>query len=270
MNHSDIGILPLDHPGAQDMEYRARRDAIAQAAAAFRADPREIPLVAYSAEEHRTWQTALETLQPLHEQYACKRYLAARRALDIPTDRVPQLRELDARLSSMTGFHLEPIEGLVDSRSFLSRLEDRVMLCTQYIRHHSRPDYTPEPDIIHEVIGHTPTFTDPDIVHLSQEIGRAAKKASEAELQALERLYWFTLEFGLLQEDSEVKVFGAGLLSSFGEMRHAYSKDVTWRPFSIDEVVRTPFDFSTMQSTLFIVPSFATLRAEVERYFAIH
>lgn len=270
MNHSDISILPLDHPGAQDTGYRIRRDRIAQAAAAFRADPREIPLVDYSEEEHHTWRTAVAALQPLHAQYACERYLAARQILDIPTDRVPQLRELDARLSSMAGFHLEPIEGLVDSRSFLSRLEDRVMLCTQYIRHHSRPDYTPEPDIIHEVIGHVPTFTDSDIVHFSQQIGRAARKANEAQLQALERLYWFTLEFGLLQEDSCVKIFGAGLLSSFGEMRHAYSKDVIWRPFTIDEVVRTPFDFSKMQDTLFIVPSFAKLREDVEAYLALH
>lgn len=270
MAHADLSILPVDHPGAHDLEYRARRNTIAEAAAHFRIHPAVIPEIEYTDVEHKTWQRAVANLKPLHQQYAHKDYLTARERLSISSERIPQLRELNQELRIKHNFGLEPIEGLVDSRSFLSRLADGVMLCTQYIRHHSRPDYTPEPDIIHEVIGHVATFTDPDIVRFSKHIGQLVKKADDQELIALERLYWFTLEFGLIQEGADTKIFGAGLLSSSGEMPHALSNKVTRRPFSIEEVTKTPFDFSTMQPMLFVIPSFHHLRELTEKAFPLH
>lgn len=270
MAHTDLSILPLDHPGAHDPEYRTRRNMIAEAATNFHLNPSALPEITYTDLEHQTWQKAVTKLTPLHERYAHKSYLASRERLFISPDHIPQLRDLDARLNAIHGFRLEPIEGLVDGRSFLSRLADGVMLCTQYIRHHSRPEYTPEPDIIHEVIGHVPTFTDPDIVRFSKHVGQVVKKATDEELIALERLYWFTLEFGLIEEENDVKIFGAGLLSSFGEIPHAYSPEVSRRSFRIEEVIKTPFDFSAMQPTLFIIPSFAHLRKVTEEYFPLH
>lgn len=265
--HTDLSILPIDHPGAHDHEYRKRRNIIAQAAIDFRKSHKNIPIIEYTDTEHATWQTAVTQLAPLHEKHACSLYLQARARLSIDQQQIPQLNTLSQNLTKLHGFRLEPIEGLVDSRSFLSRLADRVMLCTQYIRHNSRPDYTPEPDIIHEVIGHVPTFTDSDIVAFSEFLGRVALKANQTVLEQLERLYWFTLEFGLIQEKEDIKVFGAGILSSFGEMKHVFSKEVIHRPFRLEDVIRTPFDFSSLQTQVFIVPSFQALRKQTEAHF---
>src|SRR6185436_1771625 len=125
------------------------------------------------------------------------------------------LSEMNRSLKETTGFRLAPIEGLVETRAFLSWLSYRVMLSTQYVRHHSRPDYTPEPDIIHESIGHIPSFTNAEFADFSQFIGRGARIANDQQLEQLGRLYWFTVEFGLVEEGDSFKAFGAGLLSSF-------------------------------------------------------
>ena len=101
---------------------------------------------------------------------------------------------------SLRGFRLAPIEGLVEARAFLRQLEKRTMFCTQYVRHDSRPDYTPEPDIIHEATGHIPNLTNEDFADFSQSIGRGARLANEEQMNQLSRLYWFTVEFGLIEE----------------------------------------------------------------------
>jgi phenylalanine-4-hydroxylase len=145
-------------------------------------------------------------------------------------------------------------------------MAEGVMPCTQYIRHASRPEYTPEPDVVHEVIGHVPLLADADLVAVSQAIGRAALRCSDAELPRLERLYWFTLEFGLVQERAGLRAYGAGLLSSFGELPHAFTDAVERRPFDVAAVVATPFDFSRMQDVVFVVPSFGFLREQVEGF----
>lgn len=137
------------------------------------------------------------------------------------------------------------------------------MLCTQYIRHASNPEYTPEPDIVHEVIGHVPMFTDPDFVEFSELLGRAALKANEEELKQIERLYWFTIEFGLIQE-KELKVYGAGLLSSFGEIQHCMG--VEKLPFDLQTVIETDYDYTKMQDKLFVIQSFKDLRDDSEKF----
>jgi phenylalanine-4-hydroxylase len=137
------------------------------------------------------------------------------------------------------------------------------MYCTQDIRHSSRPEYTPEPDVVHEVIGHVPMFADPDFVQLSLLIGRAAAEADDRQITILDRLYWYTLEFGLIEERQGTRAYGAGLLSSFGELSHAFSSEVEHRLFDMQEVASTPYNYSDMQPLLFVVPSFAFLCGEV-------
>ena len=261
-----ITVLDLDHPGAKDPEYRKRRDSIAQLTQRARVKGEPPPVLEYTEEEHSVWRIICARLGPLHEQHANRIYLEAKKALQIPEDHIPQLRELSDRLASYHGFRLGAVEGLVDSRSFLSQFAQKVMWCTQYIRHSSRPEYTPEPDIIHEVIGHAPAFTDKDLCDLSELIGRAARVANEEQLEQLERIYWFTIEFGLIEEAGEVKAYGAGLLGSFGELQNVYSGDVEWKPFVLEEVVNATYNHTEMQSKLYVVPSFAFLREEIERY----
>jgi len=142
------------------------------------------------------------------------------------------------------------------------------MSSTQYIRHASHPEYTPEPDIIHEVVGHIPMFADADFVAFSRLLGQAAGHATPEQMPALERLYWFTIEFGLIEEQGQTKIYGAGLLSSFGEMPHALSSHVDRLPFSIEKVIASDYTFSEMQNKLFVIKLFAALKKEVELWLA--
>lgn len=265
MPFEDIEELHLDHPGANDPEYRKRRGYIASLAKQFR-QTGEITDVDYTEEEQGIWRHVAGRLEDLHRKYASPFYLRAKQELGITNDRIPQLSEMSRRLTETTGFRLAPIEGLVDTRAFLSWLSYRVMLSTQYIRHHSRPDYTPEPDIVHEIIGHQPMFTNPAFADYSQFVGHGARRATDDQIEELGRLYWFTVEFGLVEDEGEVKAYGAGLLSSYGELTHAFSSEVERRPFDLDEVINHAYTYSDMQPVLYIIPSYAELKEVTRRY----
>lgn len=267
MPFEDIEELHLDHPGAKDPEYRTRRDYIAGLSKKFR-ETGVITDVEYTEEEQGIWRHVAARLEELHEKYASPFYLQAKRDLGISNDRIPQLSEMNRRLKERTNFRLAPIEGLVNTRAFLSWLSWRTMLSTQYIRHHSRPEYTPEPDIVHESIGHIPMFTNTNFADYSQFIGHGARIATDAQIEELGRLYWFTVEFGLVDHKGETKAYGAGLLSSFGELEHAFSDEVERRPFDLEEVINTPYDYSDMQPLLYVIPSYAELKEVTREYIS--
>ncbi|MDQ3800686.1 MAG: phenylalanine 4-monooxygenase [Acidobacteriota bacterium] len=265
MKFEEINQLHLDHPGASDLEYRERRDYIASLSKKFR-ETGVITDVEYTEEEQNIWRIVATRLEELQAKHACAFYLDAKKKLGISNERIPQLSEMNRRLKELTNFRLAPIEGLVETRGFLSWLYYRTMLCTQYIRHASRPEYTPEPDIVHEAIGHIPNFTNPDFADFSQFIGHGARIANDEQLEELGRLYWFTVEFGLIREGGEIKAFGAGLLSSFGELAHAFTDNVERRPFDLKQVISTSYDYSDMQPVLYVIPSYAELKDVTRRY----
>ena len=265
MQFEKINQLDLDHPGASDEDYRARRDRIAGLAKNFR-ETHQITDVEYTAEEQQVWQIVATKLEEIQAKRASEFYLDAKRKLGISTERIPQLSEMNKRLKELSNFRLAPIEGLVETRAFLSWLSYRTMLCTQYIRHPSRPEYTPEPDIVHEAIGHIPNFTNRDFADFSQFIGHGARIATDEQLEELGRLYWFTVEYGLVEEAGEIKAFGAGLLSSFGELENAFTDHVERRPFDLEQVINTTYDYSDMQPVLYIVPSYAYLKETTRKY----
>ena len=265
MPFEDIEELHLDHPGANDEEYRERRDHIASLSKKFR-ETGVITDVDYTDEEQGIWRHVATKLEELHQKYASPFYLRAKKDLGITTERIPQLSEMNRRLKELTGFRLAPIEGLVDTRAFLSWLSWRVMLSTQYIRHHSRPDYTPEPDIVHESIGHIPMFTNPAFADYSQFVGHGARIANEQQLEELGRLYWFTVEFGMVEHEGNIKAYGAGLLSSYGELQHAFSDEVERRPFNLELVINHEYTYSDMQPVLYVIPSFAELKEVTRKY----
>ena len=267
MPFEDIEELHLDHPGASDQEYRTRRDYIASLSKKFR-ETGVITDVDYNEQEQGIWRHVAARLEELHEKHASPFYLRAKRDLGISNDRIPQLTEMNRKLKELTNFRLAPVEGLVDTRAFLSWLSWRTMLSTQYIRHHSRPEYTPEPDIVHEAIGHIPMFTNPNFADYSQFIGHGARIATDEQIEELGRLYWFTGEFGLVEHEGDIKAYGAGLLSSFGELEHAFSDEVERRPFDLEQVINHDFTYSDMQPILYVIPSYAELKEVTREYIS--
>ena len=205
-------------------------------------------------------------LDELHQQHASKIYLQAKKALGISQTEIPQLRTLSKRLERETRMHLVPAEGPLPYRTFYSYIAERGFPVTQFIRHGSHPEFTPEPDMIHDCLGHVPPLMNQDYAEVLTLIGKAVVATPHGEqVLALKRFSWFSIEFGLIEEEEEIRVFGAGILSSTGEIPFSLSADVRRRPFITDEVIETDYDPSRMQDQLFIIPSFAFLRREVEQ-----
>src|SRR6267378_3806269 len=256
--------LDPDHPGFRDREYRARRNQIAQIAMKYQpGDP--IPDAPYTNEEHQVWRAIWQALQPAHQKHACAEYLLSLGRLSFASDRIPQLREVNQRVQAISGFRLEPVAGLVQPRVFLENLADGVFLCTQYIRHHSTPLYTPEPDVVHEIIGHGVTLASPRVAELNRLFGKAVRRTTSADaLEMLSRIYWFTIEFGVLREDGAVKAYGTGLLSSAGEMAKMHKADL--RPLDLDAAARLDYDPTHFQPVLFCADSFAAMYQTLREY----
>jgi len=258
--------LAEDHPGFADPAYRARRDAIAAIGAGHRPG-RPIPDVPYSPEEDAVWRRVSTELGALHRDHACAEYRLGAERLVLPADRVPQLREVDERTFALTGFHIRPVPGLVPIAEFYGALADRTFLATQYIRHHSVPHHTPEPDIVHEIIGHANALASPRFADLYQAAGEAARRVTTPEgLEALSRIFWFTLEFGVVLDGDHLRAYGAGILSSFGEL-DAYRRATVaaWDPAAM---ATRAYDITAYQPLLFAAPSEDALFADLGACFA--
>ena len=248
------GLVQLDpdHPGFRDPVYRMRRDAIARIAFEYR-DGDPVPRVDYTGDEHQVWRAVWRELAPLHDRYACGTYLACSRQLKLDRERVPQLADVNLTLAAATGFRMRPVAGLVSDRNFLGHLGRGVFLATQYMRHPSRPLYTPEPDVVHELVGHAATFCDPLFARMNRAFGEAALRATPDRLARIARVYWYTLEFGLVEEGGAVKAYGAGLLSSFGELGR-FERNAQLRPLDLELVASTPYDPTDYQNVLYVAP----------------
>lgn len=264
----DVAELILDpgHPGEHDAGYIERRKELFALTRKHRLERLGPPYVKYNAEETRIWREVSSQLDELHQKYACQIHLKAKDDLKITTDEIPQLRDLSRQLGPVTNLHLVPAEGALPYRTFYEYIAERGFPVTQFIRHGSHPEFTPEPDMIHDCLGHVPPLMNRDYAELLVLIGKAASTTSKGDqVLALKRFSWFSIEFGLIEEGSDVKVFGAGILSSTGEIPNSlYSKDVKREPFVTDTVITTDYDPSQMQTHLFIAPSFSFLRHELE------
>ena len=265
----DPETLELDegHPGRGDSAYVERRRELFALCRQHRLDRRGPPLIDYTDEETRIWREVTPKLHELHGQHACAIYLDAKNTLGISTRRIPQLRTLSERLQQETRMHLVPAEGPLAYRTFYGYIANRGFPVTQFIRHGSHPEFTPEPDMIHDCLGHVPPLMNRDYAELLTLIGQAATTTQDPlHLLALKRFSWYSIEFGLIEEAGGVRVFGAGILSSISEIPFSVlSADVRRRPFVTEEVIETDYDPSRMQDHLFIIPSYGWLRREAER-----
>lgn len=267
------GELDADHPGFKDAEYRSRRTMIADLALHYR-HGQPLPRVTYTEAEINTWNTVFGELTRLYPTHACDEFL---RAFPLLVDNcgyregnIPQLEDVSNFLHDCTGFRLRPVGGLLSSRDFLNGLAFRVFHSTQYIRHHSRPLYTPEPDVCHELLGHVPLFADPAFAAFSQEIGLASLGVSDADIEKLATCYWFTVEFGMCRQGGQMKAYGAGLLSSFGELKYCLGGDPERQPkyleFDPATTASTKYPITDYQPVYFIANSFDDAKRRLRQF----
>ncbi|KAI9102058.1 Biopterin-dependent aromatic amino acid hydroxylase-domain-containing protein [Phlyctochytrium arcticum] len=261
--------LDADHPGFKDPAYRERRNEITRIAKTYRYGE-ALPRIEYTAAEIKTWGAVYNQLTSLYKTHACREHQYVLPLLEhncgYHPDNIPQLEDVSRFLKESTGWTLRPVMGLLSSRDFLNALAFRVFHSTQYIRHHSRPLYTPEPDVCHELLGHVPLYADPDFADFSQEIGLASLGASDDDIEKLATIYWFTVEFGLCQQGDKVKAYGAGLLSSFGELDYALSSKPKHLPFDPLVASTTSYPITEYQPLYFVASSFKDMKEQVRDY----
>jgi phenylalanine-4-hydroxylase len=264
--------LQSDHPGFNDPVYRERRKMIAEIAYTYKHGT-PIPKVKYTKEELQTWGLIYQKLTSYYPKFACSQYNFIMPLLQqncgYSEKNIPQLEDVSQFLKSTTGFRLRPVSGLLSSRDFLNGLAFRVFHSTQYLRHHSRPFYTPEPDVVHELLGHAPMFADADFAEFSQEIGLASLGASDEDIKKLATLYWFTVEFGICRQNGERKAYGAGILSSFGELEYAmglHEQKPKILPFEPEKACEQEYPITTYQPIYFEAESFESSKEQMRKF----
>ena len=262
-NEAEQLALDPKHPGLNDAEYVARRNFFFNHSRKERLQGGASEIIEYNDSENAIWKLILAKLNPVHEKSACSFYLDGKHALGFDEQHMPQQKILSEKINAACNFKLIPAEGLIDTRIFFAYLAKRMMPATQYIRHHSHPEYTPEPDAVHDVIGHVPPLMNRAFVDIVQLIGQGVAQSNDEQIEQWDRVYWFTIEFGLIKENNQTKILGAGILSSFGEMEYCLSEKVERKPFDIFEVINTDYDPTKMQDKLYIIESLADLKQQV-------
>jgi phenylalanine-4-hydroxylase len=215
----------------------------------------------YTADEHRVWVTLYERQAALLPGRACEGFLKGLRALDLHGAGIPDLRELNPRLNALTGWTIVAVPGLAPDEVFFEHLANRRFPAGRFIRRPEQLDYLEEPDVFHDVFGHAPMLTDPTFADYMQAYGQGGLRAMGlGRLENLARLYWYTVEFGLLQTPQGLRIYGAGIVSSHGETEFSLGDPSPNRlGFDLERVMRTPYRIDDFQQVYFVLPSFQRL-----------
>ena len=227
---------------------------------------------AYTEEDHAVWGILYERRMRELARTGSRVFLDGAAAIGLSQDVVPSLTDVNRRLDARTGWNAVPVSGFLPAPQFFACLAQRRFPTTVKVRPRSQLDYLPEPDIFHDVFGHVPLHSDPYFADFLQRFGAIAAEArTDEETLQMARLFWFTVEFGLVREGGQLKVYGSGLISSAGDAANALGPTCDRRPFSLDAVLAQPFEIDRLQDVLFIVDDFAQLFeavSEAERRLA--
>ncbi len=212
---------------------------------------------AYTDEQHAVWQELVSRVMPHIEEHAAQEYLDGYVSIGLLADRIPNLARISDRLRPLTGWCSTPVSGFLPAPAFFEMLATRRFPTTTWLRHRDSLEYTPEPDIFHDVFGHVPMHAHPVFADFLQHYGRVCASTTDAfVLEKLGRLFWYTVEFGLIRQKGTIKVYGSGLISSHGECRHVLDGHCEVRNFSLDAVIETPVKVDEMHHLLYAIESF--------------
>ena len=225
---------------------------------------------AYTPEQHSVWAELVHRRMPQLADHACAEYLDGFHQIGLREDTIPNLAEVNRRLGPRTRWNATPVSGFLPPDAFFEMLAARKFPTTTYIRTRDSLEYTPEPDIFHDVFGHVPMHAHPVFADFLERYGRicaAIPSEDKDKLERMGRLFWFTVEFGLIRQDGEIKVYGSGLISSHGECTRVLAGGCEVKDFDLDAVLNQEFQTSEMQPVLYAVESFdqiyeATKQAE--------
>jgi phenylalanine-4-hydroxylase len=214
---------------------------------------------AYTPEQHAVWTELVQQRMPQLEEHACAAYIEGFHQIGLQVDRLPDLTAVSARLQPRTGWNSTPVSGFLPADAFFEMLAARKFPTTTWIRSRDDMAYTPEPDIFHDVFGHVPMHAHPVFADFLEHYGKVcAGLTSEDDLERMGRLFWFTVEFGVIREAGKIKVYGSGLISSHGECTQVIERQggLEIREFDLEKVLNTVVDVSKMQPVLYAIESF--------------
>jgi phenylalanine-4-hydroxylase len=212
---------------------------------------------AYTQEQHAVWAELVERVYPELEKHAAREYLEGFEIIGLQRDCLPHLGSISARLEPRTGWNSTPVSGFLPAPAFFEMLATRRFPTTTWLRSRDSLEYTPEPDIFHDVFGHVPMHAHAVFAGFLERYGRVCAAAQdETVLEKLGRIFWYTVEFGVIRQRGEIKAYGSGIISSHGECSNVMSGGCAIRDFTLDEVLRTPVKVDELHKLLFAVESF--------------
>jgi phenylalanine-4-hydroxylase len=212
---------------------------------------------AYTAEQHATWAELVKRRTPQLAEHACEEYLQGFAQIGLGANAIPDLAEVNRRLAPRTGWEATSVSGFLPANAFFAMLAVRKFPTTTWLRRREALNYTPEPDIFHDVFGHVPMHAHPVFADFLAHYGRVCAALTDpAALERMGRLFWFTVEFGVIRQKGKIRLYGSGLISSQGESDYVVHGGPEIRDFDVNQVLDQEFSTSTMQPVLYAVESF--------------
>lgn len=232
-------------------------------------DIHDVEVPPYTEEEHGTWELLIANQEKVLPNRACAEFMEGLKEIRFPKNRIPKLADISDTIEKYTGWTLMRVDGLVPDKEFFTLLSERIFPSTDFIRERKELGYTPSPDMFHDLLGHVPLLVNPRFTAFFEKFGHAGVKAfklGHPGTKMLPRIYWYTVEFGLIQNPEGLRIYGSGIVSSPNEVLFSLSEKTKKIPFDLDVISAKPYDIWRMQEELFVIQSFDQLESEFDRW----